>query len=128
MQNSNNDNQPTAAMPEQPAVNTEATPNIPPKPTVTINPASQLPPTPQEDSFANASLVLGILSFFSSIIPVCGMLFGVIAIILGAKGLGSSQKSKSAKVGLVLAIFGVLGSIIWGIILLFMDVLSGLPV
>ncbi len=110
--------------PAQPIPNT-----APHKPVIqaTQKPTPQLRPTPQEDSFATASFWLGIISFFISILPVCGLLFGIIAIVLGIKGLESSRNSKSAKIGIVLAILGVVGSILASFVLLYMDVLTRLP-
>lgn len=110
--------------PAQPTSNTAPhTPVI----QATQKPTPQLRPTPQEDSFATASFMLGIISFLISILPVCGLLFGIIAIVLGIKGLESSRNSKSAKIGIILAIFGVVGSILAGLILLYTDVLTKLP-
>ena len=83
-----------------------------------------MPVQTSDDNFALISLVLGILSLCASIIPICGILFGTIALVLGIKGNSSPQKATMAKIGIALAILGILGSILWAI---FSTALSFLP-
>jgi len=78
-----------------------------------------VPPAPapagDKKGLAIASLVLGILGFCSSIIPICGGLFGLVGVVLGFLGLKSSGKGM-AIAGIVLGGLGILAAIVFFII------------
>ncbi|MCX7609459.1 MAG: DUF4190 domain-containing protein [Anaerolineales bacterium] len=75
------------------------------------------PPAPQSDKkgLAIASLILGIVGFCGSILPICGGLFGLGGIVLGVLGLKSSGKGM-AIAGIILGALGILLAIVFFII------------
>ncbi len=81
--------------------------------------------TGPEDNFATASLVLGIISFLGSFLPICGFLFALIGIVLGVKGGESKQKKTQARIGIVLSVVGIVASVFFGLFYIFLDVISG---
>lgn len=108
---------------DPPVQNAPLQPIQPPVPEPT--PAA-LPQKGPEDSLATASLVLGIVGILGSILPICGMMFAIVGIVLGIKGRESKLKSRQAKIGIVLSILGLLASLFFGFMYLFLDVLGEL--
>lgn len=71
-------------------------------------------PSPSQTGLALASLVLGILGFFSSLFLV-GALFGLLGLTLGAVHLSRRQAGNSlAWVGIVLSVMGIAASLGFG--------------
>ncbi len=72
-------------------------------------PQRSAPPEPQErlpiSGLAIASLVLGVIGVPFSVIPLFGILGGVLAVIFGA--IGISQVSRKQRRGMGIAIAGV---------------------
>jgi len=88
------------------------TDQIPPIP---LAPAPTPAPAGDKKGLAIASLVLGILSFCSTIFWYCSAPMAVVGLILGYLGLKTSGRTM-AIVGIVLAGIGILLSIVFAII------------
>lgn len=84
--------------------------------------------TSTEDSLATASLILGVFALCASFVPMCGVLFGVVGLVLGIKGRGSKQKSNLATIGIILSIVGVILSIIFEMLYIFLDITREFPI
>ena len=61
------------------------------------------------------SLILGILSLFSGLVPICGVGNGILGIVAGIFGR-KSERRKLANAGLLVSTFGILISIIYAIL------------
>jgi hypothetical protein len=82
-----------------------------------IDPASLDPEERSNKFYALASAALGFLSLCGGFItPAFGTILGILGIVLGIQGRKSENK-RSATVGLVLSIFGLLTAIIYSILL-----------
>lgn len=64
-------------------------------------------PPDKRGGFAIAGLVLGIISIFAAILPLCGFPVSIVGIIIAALGRASVSKRTMATIGLVLAIIGI---------------------
>lgn len=96
-------------------------------PTTTVAPTKEVVPVPgPNDNFALASLILGIVSLFVSLIPYIGLLFSFITIIFGFKGKDSQIKYKLAKIGIILGFLGLISSIFWWLLSLYVNILPTL--
>jgi hypothetical protein len=71
---------------------------------VPMYPGMPMPVPDQGGGMAIASLVLGIISLPAALAPICGVIFGGLAIIFGALGLKSTTKRGLAIAGLVMGI------------------------
>lgn len=91
------------------------TDQIPPIPPVPLIPAPAPAPAGDKKGLAIASLVLGILSFCSTIFWYCSAPMAIVGLILGFLGLKSSGRTM-ATVGMVLAGIGFLLAIVFAII------------
>lgn len=73
-----------------------------------------MPPMAQPDQgggMAIAGLILGIISIPAALVAVCGIVFGIIGIVLSAMGRRSVSRRTMATVGLILSIIGLLAGI-----------------
>jgi hypothetical protein len=61
------------------------------------------------------SAALGVISIFAALIPICGSIVGLIGIGLGYFGLKSEHR-KTAILGIVLSMLGMLTSLIYMIL------------
>lgn len=78
-------------------------------------PPPAVAPQSNKKGLAIASLVLGILGFCGSIVPICGGVFGIGSIVLGALGLKSSGRGM-AIAGIILGALGIVLAIAFFII------------
>ena len=82
-----------------------------------VQPVAQVPVAPVESSDSGkaiASLVLGILGFVGSLIPLIGLIMGIGALMLGLNSKNSAKKGM-ATAGLILGIIVIVLSLIfWG--------------
>jgi hypothetical protein len=77
------------------------------------------PDRPKRNGLGIAALVLGILAVLTSLTVIGGILFGLVAIILGVLGRGRAKRGEASNGGMALtgAILGVLGMLLAGGIL-----------
>ncbi|HSR47545.1 MAG TPA: DUF4190 domain-containing protein [Anaerolineales bacterium] len=68
------------------------------------------PAAPDRSGLAIASLVVGVVSLCAWLLPICGVPFSVVAVILGALGLNSSRRGM-AIAGIVLGAIGIILSL-----------------
>ena len=80
------------------------------------DPASLDPELRSARFFAIASPALGLLSLCTAIIPACGGIISILAIILGMVSL-KTEHTRSAVVGVALSILGLLITITYTLIL-----------
>lgn len=78
----------------------------PPNPPAPAGPMPVMTPPADRRGLAIASLVMGIISLCGSWVYICGGLFGLIAIVLGALGLNSRGRAM-AIAGIVLGIVAI---------------------
>jgi hypothetical protein len=93
-----------------PVVETAKPTDLPPHTPVTIAPLPPKPGNPRRNGFAIASIILSIVSTCAGLFPCCTLPLPVIAIILGAFGLKSQQKTL-AMLGIAIGVVGLLVSI-----------------
>lgn len=101
--------------PQQPP----AAPQAPPPPPVYQQTVYPQAPAPVKDrkGMAIASLVLGILSLLLCCVPYISIICGIIGLVLGCMSMKSSGKGM-AIAGLICSAFGIIISIIIGIVAL----------
>jgi hypothetical protein len=80
------------------------TPAPPVQPVAPVPPAT---PPSQRTGLGIASLVLGILSLCSSWVFICGGIFGVVAVVLGALGLNTKGRGM-AIAGIIMGVVALL--------------------
>jgi hypothetical protein len=68
------------------------------------------PAKPDRGGLAIASLVLGIISLCAWLLPICGIPFSGVAIVLGALSMGSSRRAM-AIAGLIMGVLALLLSL-----------------
>lgn len=78
------------------------------------------------DNYALASFLLGTLSIILSLVVYPGLVFAIISIVFGLRGKQSTAKSKLAKIGIVLGVLGLIFSVFWGVMNLYLTVVSEL--
>jgi hypothetical protein len=78
------------------------------------------------DNYALGSFLLGTISILLSLVIYPGLALGIMSIIFGLRGKQSTTKSKLAKIGIVLGIIGLLSSAFWGVMSLYLAVVSEL--
>jgi hypothetical protein len=79
---------------------------------------SALDPVERTNKFlALFSIIFGVLSLCSGLIPIAGIITSVIGIVTGFYGRKSEQK-KMALVGIIISAFGLLISIVYALFLL----------
>ena len=85
-----------------------------------VDPSSQDPDLQIANFLAIASASLGLLSICLAIIPVCGGVASILAVVLGLYSL-KTEHSKTAIVGVTLATLGILITIVYTLFLLFIQ-------
>ena len=83
-----------------------------------VDPSSQDPDLQIANFLAIASASLGLLSICLAIIPACGGVASILAVVLGLYSL-KTEHSKTAIVGVTLATLGILITIVYTLFLLF---------
>lgn len=78
-----------------------------------IDPSSLDPEIRTAKQLAIASAALGIMSLCLAIIPACGGAASILGVICGTLSL-RTEHSRTAYVGLILSIFGVVITIVYG--------------
>lgn len=85
------------------------------QPTQSAYPYQPQQPTPPGPSISKglaiAALIVGIVAFFTGLVPVLGALIGIAAIILGAIALSKKQHKGFALTGLILGALAAIASI-----------------
>ena len=62
---------------------------------------------------AAGSLILGVLSLFAGLIPICGAVISLAGIGVGIFGQRSSESRKLATVGIAISVLGLILSVVY---------------
>jgi len=105
-------------------------PNLTQNPAPTVNQSQQQtqPETPVNsnrpgpyDNYALTSFLMGTFSIITSLVVYPGLAFGIMSIVFGLRGKQSTAKSKLAKIGIILGVIGLISSIFWGVLNLYLS-------
>lgn len=78
------------------------------------------------DNFALASLLIGTISILLSLFIYPGLALSIISVVFGIRGKESNLKGRLAKIGIVLGVIGFITSVFWGLMNLYLTVVSEL--
>lgn len=78
------------------------------------------------DNYALSSFLLGTFSIILSLLVYPGLVFGIMSIVFGLRGKQSTTKSRLAKIGIILGVIGLISSVFWGVMSLYITVLREL--